>query len=44
MVAKTPELAAQLWDTWKQLSPKVGLKENEEKNKSWLGKLPLSPD
>ena len=31
MVAKTPELAAQLWDTWKQLSPKVGLKENEEK-------------
>ena len=31
MVAKTPELAARLWDTWKQLSPKVGLKENEEK-------------
>ena len=31
MVAKTPELAGPLWNTWRQLSPRVGLKENDAK-------------
>ena len=31
LVAKTPEDAAKLWKTWKELSPLVGLKENEAK-------------
>ena len=29
LVAKTPEDAAKLWKTWKELSPRVGLQEND---------------
>ena len=31
LVAKTPEDAAKLWKTWKELSPRVGLQENDAK-------------